>query len=142
MQKTKHFALGGIFTAIVLFLFQSFYTPSSNATDNRLGGTEPNAGGQSISVNDAKRLIKSFQEANPDFKGRQGFFIGKSAVEALFNADLNANGIILCPTLNDEGEISMVISATYATDARVTPNNTGVYLAQTFCPNVCGVFAQ
>lgn len=142
MQKTKHFAMGGIFTAVVLFLFQSFYTPTSNATSSRLSGSEPNAGGQSVSINDAKKYIANFQEANPDFKGREGFFIGKGAIEALFNADLNANGIVFCPVINDANEISMVISATYSSDARVTSNNSGVYIAETFCPSVCGVFAK
>lgn len=143
MEKTKHFAMGGLFTAIVILLFQSFYSPALNSEKKlTVAGAEPNAGGQSISVNRAKDFINAFQTANPGFKGRQGFFIGKSAIEAILNSDLNNNGVVFCPVINDVNEISMVICATYASDARVTANSTGVYMAQSFCPNICGVFAR
>ncbi len=148
MQKTKHFALGGIFTALVLLSFQSFYTPNLNSIKSeseknvKYGGSEPNAGGQSISVNNAKDFINAFQTAYPGFNGRQGFFIGKSAIEALLNSDLNNNGVVFCPAINDAHEITMVICATYASDARVSSNNSGVYMAESFCPNICGVFMK
>ena len=148
MQNTKHFAMGGIFTAIVLLGFQSFYTPNQNLTKNGsekiigYNGNEPNAGGQSISVGKAKDFISAFQTANPGFNGREGFFIGKSAIEALLNSDLNNNGIVFCPAINDANEITMVICATYSPDARVTSNNSGVYMAESFCPSICGVFSK
>lgn len=145
MQKTKHFAMGGIFTSIVILLFQSFYTANSvtvknDTENNNIVQNNTNGGGTGISERAAKDLIDNFQKANPSFNGKRGFFISKSAIDALFIGDLNSNGVICCPTL-DNGEISMVMCATYSSDTRIS-GAADVYISESYCPNICGILGQ
>ncbi|HAP00321.1 MAG TPA: hypothetical protein DCQ93_00200 [Bacteroidetes bacterium] len=145
MEKVKYFLLGGIFTATILLVFQSF-TPGRVGKhcddDQRYSQSEQAGGGKSISVQDANDFVDAFQSRFTEMNGRKGFYISKRAIDALFDSDERGNGLVCCPAYTSSGEISMVLCTAISDNSRATDNTTGVYITEGFCPNICGVFNQ
>lgn len=106
-------------------------------------------GGKQIIKADAKKLIDNFQKTLHS-KGLQiwdsGVFISKRAIDQMFKTDLKSNGLVAYFAI-DKGYYNLVFSPARSYHTKLFPQTTppitdNIFVAETWCPNVCGIFQE
>ncbi len=106
-------------------------------------------GGMPISKADAIINIEKFYTklttANIPLPSR-GVFISKKAFDQMFLKDPNANGMLAFFSINLDGKFTVVYTPTRSSYTELSnpiqPVSDNIFIAETWCPNVCGVFSQ
>lgn len=123
-----------------------------NACDDSLRydiGIMAGEGGLPISKGDAITNIDRFyarMDASHITLPNRGAFISKKAFDQMFSKDPNANGMLAFFSINSGGKFTVVYTPTRSSFTELSsptaPVNDNIFIAETWCPNVCGVFSQ